>query len=231
MKTITDSDKDFCCDIKAPCFSTLTQAEVDLVTTSRTQVVFRKGENLIKQGAYASYILFVSKGLVKQYVEGDSNHNFNIRLQKSGDFVGLSTIFNNSTFNYSVQAVRETVVYLIEREVIASVMKQNGEFAFHISSRFGKLETGLYDILRNSIYKQMHGKLADVLLYLSSDEFAGEEIFPLLSRKDIADFAGISTESAVKLLKSFARDGVIALDEKDITILNRELLQEISKRG
>jgi CRP/FNR family transcriptional regulator len=231
MKTITDSDKDFCCDIKAPCFSTLTQAEVDLVTTSRTQVVFRKGENLIKQGAYASYILFISKGLVKQYVEGDSNHNFNIRLQRSGDFVGLSTIFNNSTFNYSVQAVRETVVYLIEREVIASVMKQNGEFAFHISSRFGKLETGLYDILRNSIYKQMHGKLADVLLYLSSNEFSGEEIFPLLSRKDIADFAGISTESAVKLLKSFARDGVIALDEKDITILNRELLQEISKRG
>jgi CRP/FNR family transcriptional regulator len=231
MKTITDSDKDFCCDIKAPCFSTLTQAEVDLVTTSRTQVVFRKGENLIKQGAYASYILFISKGLVKQYVEGDGNHNFNIRLQRSGDFVGLSTIFNNSTFNYSVQAVRETVVYLIEREVIASVMKQNGEFAFHISSRFGKLETGLYDILRNSIYKQMHGKLADVLLYLSSNEFSGEEIFPLLSRKDIADFAGISTESAVKLLKSFARDGVIALDEKDITILNRELLQEISKRG
>jgi len=231
MKTITENDTEFCCDIKAPCFSTLTAGEVDLVKTSRTQVVFRKGENLIKQGAYASYILFISNGLVKQYVEGDGNHNFNIRLQKSGDFVGLSTIFNRSTFNYSVQALRETVVYLIEKEVIANVMKQNGEFAFKIGGRSGSQENDLYDILHNLIYKQMHGKLADVLLYLSSDQFAEEELFPLLSRKDIADFAGISTESAVKLLKSFSRDGIIALDEKNITVLNRDQLLDISKRG
>ncbi|SDB85458.1 Crp/Fnr family transcriptional regulator [Williamwhitmania taraxaci] len=231
MKTITESDQEFCCDIKAPCFSTLTAGEVDLVKTSRTQVVFRKGENLIKQGAYASYILFVSSGLVKQYVEGDGNHNFNIRLQKAGDFVGLSTIFNRATFNYSVQALRETVVYLIEKEVIANVMKQNGEFAFQIGGRSGMQENDLYDILQNLIYKQMHGKLADVLLYLSSEQFTDEELFPLLSRKDIADFAGISTESAVKLLKSFARDGIIALEEKNITILNRNLLLDISKRG
>lgn len=231
MKTITENDTEFCCDIKAPCFSTLTAGEVDLVKTSRTQVVFRKGENLIKQGAYASYILFISNGLVKQYVEGDGNHNFNIRLQKSGDFVGLSTIFNRSTFNYSVQALRETVVYLIEKEVIANVMKQNGEFAFQIGGRSGSQENDLYDILHNLIYKQMHGKLADVLLYLSSDQFAEEELFPLLSRKDIADFAGISTESAVKLLKSFSRDGIIALDEKNITVLNRDQLLDISKRG
>ena len=231
MKTITENDTEFCCDIKAPCFSTLTADEVDLVKTSRTQVVFRKGENLIKQGAYASYILFISNGLVKQYVEGDGNHNFNIRLQKSGDFVGLSTIFNRSTFNYSVQALRETVVYLIEKEVIANVMKQNGEFAFQISGRSGAQENDLYDILHNLIYKQMHGKLAEVLLHLSSDQFADEELFPLLSRKDIADFAGISTESAVKLLKSFARDGIIALDEKNITVLKRDQLLDISKRG
>lgn len=231
MKTITNTDTEFCCDIKAPCFSTLTAEEVDLVKTSRTQVVFRKGENLIKQGAYASYILFISNGLVKQYVEGDGNHNFNIRIQKSGDFVGLTTIFNRTTFNYSVQALRETVVYLIEKEVIANVMKQNGKFAFQISGRSATQENDLYDILHNLIYKQMNGKLADVLLQLSSEELAGEELFPLLSRKDIADFAGISTESAVKLLKSFARDGIIALDEKNITILNREHLLEISKRG
>lgn len=231
MKTITDSDKEFCCDIKAPCFAKLTAGEVELVKTSRTQVLFRKGETLVKQGAYASYVLFISNGLVKHYVEGDGIHNFNIRLLKSGDFLGLSTVFNRSTFNFSAQALMETSVYLIEKEVIANLMKQNGEFAFQITKRYCEQDAELYDTIRGLIYKQMPGKLADALLYLSSENFAGEEVFPLLSRKDIADFAGISTESAVKLLKSFARDGLIALDEKEVTILNREMLAEVSRRG
>ena len=125
----------------------------------------------------------------------------------------------------------ETSVYLIEKEVIANLMKQNGEFAFQITKRYCEQDAELYDTIRGLIYKQMPGKLADALLYLSSENFVNEEVFPLLSRKEIADFAGISTESAVKLLKSFARDGLIALDEKEVTILNREMLAEVSRRG
>jgi hypothetical protein len=43
--------------------------------------------------------------------------------------------------------------------------------------------------------------------------------------------AGISTESAVKLLKSFEKDGLIKLNDKDIQVLNTPSLMEISKRG
>jgi len=43
--------------------------------------------------------------------------------------------------------------------------------------------------------------------------------------------AGISTESAVKLLKSFEKDGLIELHEKDIVVVNQGGLIEISKKG
>ena len=77
----------------------------------------------------------------------------------------------------------------------------------------------------------MNGRMADTLLYIDSLKVENAEIFQLLSRKDIADFAGISTESAVKLLKSFEKDKLISLNEKDITILDHEVLIEISKKG
>ena len=77
----------------------------------------------------------------------------------------------------------------------------------------------------------MNGRIAETLLYL--DGFKGENpnIFQLLSLKDLADFAGISTESAVKLLKGFEKDGLIGLHEKDIVIVNIRELHEISKKG
>jgi CRP/FNR family transcriptional regulator len=81
------------------------------------------------------------------------------------------------------------------------------------------------------MFRQMNGHLADTLLYLSSGRFEGEDVISLLSRKEIAEFAGISTESAVKLLKTFEKEGIIRLEEKKVSILNRDLLREISKRG
>jgi CRP/FNR family transcriptional regulator len=77
----------------------------------------------------------------------------------------------------------------------------------------------------------MNGRLADALLYLDNLKSENSEIFQLLSRKDIAEFAGISTESTVKLLKAFERDGLIKLNEKNINIVNHDTLMEISKRG
>ena len=62
MKTISNTDKDFVCDITLPCFSALTGDETELVRDSRVQVVFRRGENLTKQGAFASYVIFIVNG-------------------------------------------------------------------------------------------------------------------------------------------------------------------------
>lgn len=231
MKPISEADKEFVCEIQAPCFQLLSAKEAELIRASKTQVLFRKGENLTKQGTFASYVLFLMEGLVKQYVEGDGTRNYNLRIIQSGEFLGLSSVFTKSTFNYSTIALTDTRVYLVEKEALTKVVQQNGSFAFNIIKRYSEHDSGLYDSIRSLMYKQMNGKIADALLYLSSDEFAGLDIFTHLSRKDIADFAGLSTESTVKLLKSFEKDGLIKLDEKNIIVVDKEALTEISKKG
>jgi CRP-like cAMP-binding protein len=230
-KTISENDKEFICDIQAPCFQMLTQEEITLVQASKTQVLFRKGDNLTKQGAFASYILFVIKGLVKQYVEGDNSKDYNLRFIKPGEFVGLSTVFTKNTFQYSTVALTECQTYLVEKDTIAKVIKQNGLFGFNIIKRYLEQNGDMFDILRSVLYKQMNGRMADTLLYINGLKSEYPDIFQLLSRKDIADFSGVSTESAVKLLKSFEKDGLIELHEKDIFISNIESLKEISRKG
>ena len=71
MKTILETDSDFICDIHAPCFQMLIPEEAEMVRASKTQVLFRKDDNLTKQGAFASYVLFIISGYSKQYLEGD----------------------------------------------------------------------------------------------------------------------------------------------------------------
>lgn len=214
----------------APCFKDLLPEELQLVAASKTRVVFHKGENLTKQGTFASSVLFIVEGLAKQYVEGDAKRNLNLRILKGGDFVGLSVAFRKNTYNYSTVALKETTACLIEKAAITNLVKSNGAFAYSIINRYCEQNSTLYSSINDLMNKQMNGRLARALLYLSNENW-GEEIFPMLSRKDIADFAGLSVESTVKLLKAFERDQLIELDEKNIKLINLSAMEQISIHG
>jgi CRP/FNR family transcriptional regulator len=231
MKPILETDQEFICDIQAPCFQLLSPEEVELVRASKTQVLFRKGDNLSKQGAFASYALFVIKGLAKQYLEGDGSKNYNLRIIRPGEFIGLSAVFNKNTFNYSSVAITDCQVFLVEKDVIRKVIQQNGDFGLQLIKRYCEQNANLFLSLQTILYKQMHGRIAETLLYLDSLRIENPDIFQLLSRRDIAEFAGLSTETTVKLLKSFEKDGLIELHEKGIILNNPKELNEISKKG
>jgi len=231
MKTILETDGEFICDIQAPCFQMLSKDEIELVKASKTQVLFRKGDNLTKQGAFASYVLFIIRGLAKQYIEGDGVKNFNLSIVKPGDFAGLSSVFSGNIFSYSTVALTDCQVFLIEKEAIANVSQQNGNFGFNIIKRYCRQNNNLLNTVRNLMYKQMNGRMADTILYIDSLKAEQSDIFQLLSRKDLADFAGIAMESAVKLLKTFEKEGLIEMHDKNILVTKRDVLLEISKRG
>lgn len=231
MKTISHTDKEFNCDISLPCFNALTAEETELVRNSRVQVVFRSGENLTKQGAFASYVIFIVSGFSRQYIECSNGRDYNLRIITPGEMVGLSSVFNQNVFNYSVVAITETTGFLIEKEAIARLIKKNGTFAFSIIRRYCENNARLYASLDHVLHHQTNGRMAAVLLRLSPEKFGGEDLFRRLSRRELADFAGISTEGAVKVLKSFEKDGLIRLTDKSIRILDHARLEEISRIG
>lgn len=209
----------------------LSQQELEIVRESKTQVLFRRGDSLTKQGAFASYILFVINGLCRQYIEGYDGKSYNLRVIQPGEFVGLSQVFTKNIYSYSTVALTSCQAFLVEKEVIARLIKSNGEFGLNIIKRYCEVNSNLFAKLSTVLYKQMNGRIAESLLYLDSLKPSHPDIFQLLSRKDIAEFAGVSTESAVKLLKNFEKDGLISLNEKDIVILKSDALAEISLKG
>ncbi len=231
MKTFFENNQLFLDDPEAACFAQLLPEELELIRASKTRVLFHRGESLTKQGAFGSSILFIVSGLAKQYVEEGAQRNFNLRLICQGEFTGLSVVFQKNVYDYSVVAVKETLACLIEKEAITGLIRQNGQFAYGLIRRYSEQNSLLYDTIRHMMYKQMNGRLAGTLLYLGSEDFKNEGVFAYLSRKDIADFAGLSTESTVKLLKIFEKDGLIRLEEKDIILRDPEGLTQISRRG
>lgn len=219
------------CTKSSKCFKELIPSELEFINHNKTQILYRKGENICKQGAFASYVLYIADGLVKTYLESPGNKNINIRISRTGDFIGMSAIFGDNIYNYSTQALVDSSICLIEKGSFKKLLLNNGTFASEVIGSFCEKEKQLFQILRSVGHKQMHGRLADVLIYLCSDEFTKLDVFTYLSRQDIADFACISMESVVRLLTELKKDKIIEMNGKHVRILQMDLLKEISKRG
>jgi CRP/FNR family transcriptional regulator len=209
----------------------LKDEELENIRERKTQLTYLKGETLFKQGAFAPYVLYIIDGMVKVYLQTGHEKQINIHLAKAGDFLAFSAVFGEHVYNYSASALTDARICMIDKNALHQLLLDNHDFAMHITSRNYRNESHLLEIIRNTSYKQMRGKLASALLYLFSEDEANESVFHHLTRQDIADFAAISVESAIKFLKEFEKENIIKLDGKIIKEQNHRKLAEISERG
>lgn len=197
----------------------------------KAKITYLRGEQIFKQGAFAPYVVYVVSGLVKVYLQTGYERQINLTIARAGDFLAFASVFGENVHTYSAQALRVSEICMIEKESLKAALLNNPEFALQITSRNYRIESLLLETIKNLSYKQMRGKLASSLLYLSQEEFAGENVFEYLTRQDLADFASVSTESAIKFLKEFEKEGIVNLNGKNIQLIDLAKLEQISKNG
>jgi CRP-like cAMP-binding protein len=79
--------------------------------------------------------------------------------------------------------------------------------------------------------KNLVGRVAFVLLYFSK-EIYNTRVFDIpISRKEIADYIGMSTANVIRTMSDFKRDGIIKIFGKTIEIVDINKLEILSKRG
>ncbi len=219
------------CKKASRCFQHLYPDELDFISSKKKQLTYFQGENLFKQGAFSPYVIYIVEGLVKIFLETGPEKQINIRLAKTGNFLAFSSVFDESIYNYSAIALKDSTICMIDKHALKQLMQKNSDFAMLITSKNCRNESHLIEIIKNISYKQMRGKLAAALHYLNSEEFRDQNIFHYLTRQDIADFASISTESAIKFLKEFENENILKLDGKNIEIIDIERLNDIRKKS
>jgi CRP/FNR family transcriptional regulator len=213
------------------CFELLTPEEKELVESRSVMVNYKKGENICKQGSFASHIMYLEKGLVKVFLEGNPKDLIlNVTPQKN--LMGLQALYEgNNTFLYSISTYTEATVRLIDIQVFKQLLKQNPLFAYRMINLLNESTSQSYGRFFSLTHKQLHGRLADILLCLSRKIFKAETFDLPISRSDLSDLTSMSTESVIRIMKDFKDDGIIDINNKSITLLDLPRLDRISAKG
>jgi CRP/FNR family transcriptional regulator, polysaccharide utilization system transcription regulator len=212
-------------------YELLTEDERLLIDEHSVSINFKKGETVCKRGAFASHIYFLEEGLVKVYLE-EKNKNLILTLSTKNNLLGLSSIFDgNNKLPYTVATYTDSKVRMIDIQIFRQLLKQNSEFSYRIINLLNEKTAQIYGRFFSLTQKQLHGRLADILLCLANKIFKSNSFELPLSRADLGDLTGMSTESVIRMMKEFKDDGLIEMQCKSIELLDVIRLEKISEFG
>ena len=213
------------------CFELLTAEEQEMLNTHSVLVNYKKGETICKQGSFASNIMYLENGLVKIYLEGKPK-DLILTITPEKNILGLQALYEgNNTYLYSVSTYTDSIVRTIDIQTFKQFLKNNPLFAYRMINVLNESTAQVYSRLLSLTQKQLHGRLADILLCLARKIFKSESFDLPLSRSDLSDLTSMSTESVIRIMKDFKDDGIIDINNKSIALLDIPRLEKISAKG
>ncbi len=210
-------------------FRLLSEDEKRELIDSTNRILYRGGETIIKEGFAASHLLYLESGVVKLNVDkGEKRITF--KIISPGVFIGLMCSFVNKKLDFSAVAAVDSTLSLIDRAVVEKFIVENGQFALSMVESQSLMTNSVVHHLINLIHKNLAGTVATLLLDLSS-AFESLSFTLPFSRGEIADSIGYSKESVINLLSEFAREGLIEVSGRKLTIKDAPKLQRIANYG
>ena len=235
------SDKDLhtkicniCINSTNSVFKPLSKDEKNFLKNNMTCIKYRKGEYIYKEGDKPEGLICLAEGNVKVFKEGIGGREQIVRLAKAVGFIGYRAMFAHENHIASAIAIEDCTASIVKAECVNQLLKSNFDFSIQI---IRALATDLGFSNRRTVtltQKHIRGRLAESLLVLIDtyglDE-DGETIKVYLSREDLANLSNMTTSNAIRTLSSFANENIIELSGRKIKILDKDLLDRISRLG
>lgn len=219
------------CNEKSKAFSVLSEDELRILNKDRFEVVFEPGQMVMKQGAPATHFVSLTQGMAKLYLEGFDKKKIILEILKPWKLFGGPGIFTDMRYHYSVSTISESAACFIPVENVKQLIRSNPTFAETMIVHSSMNGSRNFERLLSLTQKQMPGRLADVLLYLSQDVHLSMRFNLSITRQEIGELSNMTKESATRILKDFENEGIIRIDGKEIEVLRLDTLREISIRG
>lgn len=216
---------------KCRCFDKLTDEEAAFLESKTVVIDYKKGEIITKKGSFASHVMYMDSGLAKVFID-DGVNTLVLKIVPPGTLFGLSSLSEeNTTFQYSAMAYVDSTIKQIEIVAFREMLMRNPAFAKDVIDALSANSSQINGRFFCLTHKQSFGRLADILLCLADRIFKSEEFELPLSRKELAELSGMSSETVIRMLKKFDEDGLIDLQGKSLSIKDYSRLKRISESG
>lgn len=207
----------------------LTKDELVTMSSCKATITVKKGEAIFMEGENVNGVFCIKEGVCKMTKLSTNGKDQIVKLTQRGELLGQRSLISDEPANLSAVAVEDMEVCFIPKGEIISFFTKNNNFSMSVMKTVcGDLKDA-DDTLVNLAQKNVKERLAQTLLYLEEKfgTLKDNSLRLQLSREEIASIIGTATESCIRLLSEFKKEGLLELQGRKITILDRVKLKRI----
>lgn len=217
--TTTDCEK---CDAKSKGFMCSTSEEISQkISEIKADCRYKAGDIIFRAGDTPLGLFSVRKGVVKLESLSEDGDSHTLRLVGAGGMLGYRSFFGGEAYKKSAIAMEDTEVCFLPRKEVLELFHCHPDLGLkminQLSLDLDHAETKWVD----QIDKGAPARIADALIFLN-EKFSGTS----WTRKEIAEWAGTTTETVIRTLALFEKEGIITQNYKNFTILDADKLNE-----
>lgn len=207
----------------------LTKDELVRISSCKTSMKIKKGEVIFEEGDVLQGVYCVKDGICKLSKLSANGKDQIVKMVVKGDLLGQRSLISDESSNLQAVALNDMEVCFIPKKEIIKDLKNNTNFSLDILKSMAKDLKEADDIIVNMAQKSVSQRLAETLIYIQNSFGVNADgtISVLLSREDYANIVGTATESAIRVLSQFKKDGLISTVGKRIKIENLNGLKRI----
>ncbi len=198
----------------------LNKEELLKIANCKTSYTIKKGEPIFEEGESVNGIYCVKDGVCKLSKLSANGKDQIVKLIKAGELLGQRSMISDEPANLSAVALEDMEVCFIPKSEVLGFFNSNNQFSMNLMRNIcGDLKEA-DDHMVSMAQKSVKERLAETLIYLN-DTFGKNDDGSLhiqLSREELAGMIGTATESCIRLLSEFNKDGLIELLGKKIVL-------------
>jgi len=213
------------CFVKQGCFGEW----LNKISSNKNQYWCKKGSYIFREGEPVYGIHFIQEGGVKVVTTSLHGREQIVRLAKEGQILGHRGL-GRTYYYFNAVALKDTLVCLIENELFYEACMNCPKFAYNLiffyASELRRAE------LRVKYQAQMNIREKVAMAFVYSYDVFGlspetKMLNVSLSRQDIADIAGTTSEQVTRQLGDFENENLISRNKRSIRIPNIKGLEDI----
>ena len=211
--------------------SSVSANELQSIARKKTSLSIQKGEVIFSEGTSLKGVYCLRNGKCKLTKLAPNGKEQIVRFIRKGELVGHRSVISNSVAHLTVTALEEMEVCFIPKNEIIELFKNNSEFSFEITKSLAEDLDEANSAIANMAQKNVRERLAESLLFFERifGVDANGYISVTLTREEIANAIGTATESTIRLLSEFKKEGYISLSGKKIRLENKVKLQHLTE--
>lgn len=207
----------------------LSKEDYNKYIEAKKTIFFNKGEALFEEGSNVDGIYFIENGTAKLYKLGFNRKEQILRFIKEGDIIGYRALLIGEAYQATAEAMSDLQAIFIPSDFFLHLLEVDSQLSYtmlqKISFELGESSNTVTFLAQKTVRE----RLAEVLLLLEQKLGTDPEGFIKISltREEIANLIGTATESAIRLISEFKQDDYIAVEGRNIKILNHEKLKKL----